>query len=121
MAQTDASSPDVQWAREHAVVIKALGGARLMILNGWPVKAVKSGIAFTHTNVRLYIDDSCEVAWGNSKFWADKIHDAPKEPSFSTKLQLRTADALLDSSLRLHNPSVKPDSAVTLANSLDHS
>jgi hypothetical protein len=114
-----AFTPDMQWKREQEVVIKTLGGAKLMILNGWPVKAVKGGIAFTHPNARLNIDDSCQALWGSSKFWADKIHNAPKEPSFSTKLQLRTVDALLESSLRLYTPSVKPKSAATLANSLD--
>ena len=112
------SAPDMQWKREQEVVIRALGGAKLMILDGWPVKAVKGGIAFTHASVRLNIDDSCQAAWGSSKFWADKIHDAPKEPSFSIELQLRTVDALLASSLRLHLPLVAPKSALALADIL---
>jgi hypothetical protein len=112
-------TPDRQWQREQRTVIQALGGAKLMILRGWPVEAVKGGIVFTHPNARLNIDDSCQVAWGSSTVWSNKIHAAPQEPSFSTELQLRTVDALLESSLRLHTPSVKPKSAVTLANSLD--
>jgi len=113
------SDPDGQWTREKAAVFKSLGGANLIIANrGWPLEAIKGGLAFTHPAAHLDIDDSCQAPWGTPQTWADRIHTAPAEPCFSTRLQLKSVDALLASSLRLQPSTTKPKSAVDLAATL---
>jgi hypothetical protein len=62
----------------------------------WFLDVIKGGIAFTHGDVNLDIDQSCKVAYGGISYWTKKISASPIVSNFTLSVQLQVVDAISD-------------------------
>lgn len=85
---------DEQWLHEKRSITQTIL-RRLPQDMHWVADEIRGGLVFTHNNVSLEIDSSCQVEYGNISYWVKKISAGQAVPNLTTGTLLSIVDALL--------------------------
>jgi hypothetical protein len=85
---------DQQWLRERDQVQKTLQ-VRLPRYS-WLPGLVQGGIVFTHPEIELDVDRSCQAELGGQAYWLKRILSAPVRRELTLELRLEVLDAFLN-------------------------
>ena len=86
---------DLQWLDEKKEIVETISRRVPQDLL-WVLDMIKGGIAFTHNEVHLDIDQTCKVSYGRISGWNKRISTSPTISNFTTGVQLQVVDALSD-------------------------
>jgi hypothetical protein len=84
---------DLQWLREKKEIVETIS-RRVPQDMIWVLDVIQGGIAFTHNDVVLRIDQTCKVEYGKISYWINKILSSPSIPNLTMGIQLQVADAI---------------------------
>jgi len=84
---------DKQWLAERKSITETIM-RRVPEDMKWVAKTVRGGIVFTHDNIMLDIDNSCQVEYGTIPYWMKKIFSSPKIPNLTMKVLLHIVEAI---------------------------
>lgn len=102
---------DQQWIRQKAAVERIL---RNKMPNQFSDNdLVRGGLIFTHPEVELDLDSSCEVEWGHLTNWLVRIRYAEIIDGFNEEARLFALDALIENAASLGEGGTK--SAIELS------
>lgn len=91
---------DKQWIREANAVKETL--RRRLPQRPNLGEAVGGGLVFTHGGFSIFADDSCKAPVYTPRSCVEALSGSPEIPGFTMQERLRTIDALLEWSDRLH-------------------
>jgi len=86
---------DLQWLYEKNEIVETIS-RRVPQDMLWVLDTIQGGIAFTHNEVHLDIDQSCKVSYGRISAWTKKISTSPTISNLTLGIQLQIADAISD-------------------------
>ncbi|HSL44741.1 MAG TPA: nuclease-related domain-containing protein [Anaerolineales bacterium] len=86
---------DKQWLAEKNSITQTIL-RRLPKDRHWVIGEIRGGIVFTHNEVTLEIDRSCQVEYGLISDWVKKISASPAVPNLTTEVLLCIVDAVLE-------------------------
>lgn len=86
---------DKQWLAEKNSIVQTIT-RRLPQDMHWVIQEIRGGIVFTHNEVTLDIDRSCQVEYGLIPGWVKKITTSPVIPNLTTEILLCIVDAVLE-------------------------
>jgi hypothetical protein len=86
---------DLQWLDEKKEIVETIF-RRVPQDMLWVLDTINGGIAFTHKEVNLDIDQSCKVEYGGISYWVKKISTGSTISNFTTGVQLQVVEALSD-------------------------
>jgi hypothetical protein len=83
---------DEEWNYEEETIRNRLAPIKQ---GSFYVEILKGGLVFTHPDVQLDIDSSCQVEFGKTHEWVEKIMTDPVVPEFTIRNILSVVDRLL--------------------------
>lgn len=86
---------DKQWLAEKNSIIQTII-RRMPQDMKWIANEIKGGLVFTHNDITLDIDQSCQVEYGLVSYWVKKITTSPMIPNLTTEILLCVVDAVLE-------------------------
>jgi len=95
---------DQQWLAEKESIVETIM-RRVPKDMRWVANEIRGGIVFTHDNITLDIDQSCQVDYGMTSYWVKKISNSPKSPKLTMDVLLHVAEAISEYASQLSEES----------------
>ena len=91
---------DKQWLAEKRSIVETIM-RRVPKDMRWVANEIKGGIAFTHSDIFLDIDQSCQVEYGVIPYWVKMITTSQKIPNLTMDILLHVTEAVSEYSSQL--------------------